>query len=88
MTFRGSTSAESAISATAEAADMAHRAGLVYVSDTLPGYRRERFGKRFRYLLPDDRVLKSRVELKRIAQLAIPPAYEDVWVCMDPRGHL
>ena len=67
---------------------MAHRAGLVYVSDTLPGYRRERIGKRFRYFLPDERQLKARAELKRIAQLAIPPAYEEVWVCMDPRGHL
>jgi DNA topoisomerase IB len=88
MTFRGSTSAESALSAAAEAADMAHRAGLVYVSDALPGYRREHYGKRFRYFLPDGRQLKARVELKRVAQLAIPPAYEEVWVCLNPRGHL
>jgi DNA topoisomerase IB len=67
---------------------MAHRAGLVYVSDALPGYRREHYGKRFRYFLPDGRQLKARVELKRVAQLAIPPAYEEVWVCLNPRGHL
>lgn len=26
--------------------------------------------------------------LERIAELAIPPAWRDVWVCMDPLGHL
>jgi DNA topoisomerase-1 len=26
--------------------------------------------------------------LERIAQLAIPPAWKDVWICTDPRGHL
>ncbi len=67
---------------------MAHRAGLVYVSDTLPGYRRERHGKKFRYFLPSGQQLRSAADLKRIAQLAIPPAYEEVWICMDPRGHL
>ncbi len=67
---------------------MASRAGLVYVSDTIAGYRRQRLGKRFRYLLPDGRPLRSSSELKRIARLAIPPAYESVWICIDPRGHL
>ena len=27
-------------------------------------------------------------EIARINALAIPPAYTDVWICMDPRGHL
>jgi DNA topoisomerase IB len=67
---------------------MASRAGLIYVSDALAGYRRERAGRGFRYFLPDNRELKAPAELKRIARLAIPPAYENVWVCMDPRGHL
>ena len=75
-------------SAAAEAAHMAQRAGLVYVSDAAPGYSRERTGKRFRYLLPDGRQLKAAGELMRIAGLAIPPAYEDVWICTNPRGHL
>lgn len=67
---------------------MAIRAGLIYVSDSMAGYRRARRGRRFRYLLPDGRPLKSSTELRRIARLAIPPAYESVWICMDPRGHL
>lgn len=32
--------------------------------------------------------MTGRVALQRIAALAIPPAYEEVWVCTDPRGHL
>lgn len=67
---------------------MAKRVGLVYVSDAAPGYRRERVGKRFRYHMPDGRQLRDAAELKRIAVLAIPPAYDHVWISMDPRGHL
>jgi DNA topoisomerase-1 len=88
MTFNASSSAVPSVSAASEAAHMASRAGLIYVSDTVVGYRRQRFGKRFRYFLPDNRQLKAPAELKRIASLAIPPAYENVWICTDPRGHM
>jgi DNA topoisomerase IB len=83
-----STSEASAAGAAPAAAHMAERAGLVYVSDACAGFRRERAGKSFVYYRPDARRLKSRPELRRIASLAIPPAYEQVWICMDPRGHL
>jgi DNA topoisomerase-1 len=76
------------VGAESEASVMATRAGLVYVCDRIAGYRRERRGRGFRYRLPDDRRLRSLAELQRIARLAIPPAYENVWICMDPRGHL
>jgi DNA topoisomerase IB len=88
MTFRASLPAESFVSAAAEAAHMAQSVGLVYVSDSVAGYRRERADKRFRYLTPDGRRLSDQAELERIARLAVPPAYEDVWICMDPHGHL
>ena len=88
MTIRVPPSNDVFATAAAEAAHMAARAGLIYVSDTLPGYRRIRAGKRFRYLLPDGRLLKSRRELLRVARLAVPPAYKDVWICLDPRGHV
>jgi DNA topoisomerase I len=88
MTLDANPSALQFVSAAAEAAHMASRAGLIYVSDTMQGYRRLRSGKRFRYLLPDSRPLKAAAELKRIIRLAIPPAYENVWICADPRGHL
>jgi DNA topoisomerase-1 len=88
MTKNAGHSLASIVRADSEAADMATRAGLIYVSDSMPGYRRARWGRRFRYLLPDGRRLKSSAELQRIARLAIPPAYESVWICIDPRGHL
>jgi DNA topoisomerase-1 len=88
MTFRANPSPEPFVSAAAESAHMAETAGLVYVSDSDAGYRRERFGKRFRYFTPERRRLKDRAELARIARIAVPPAYEDVWICMNARGHL
>jgi len=72
----------------AEAAEMAVAAGLVYVSDSDPGIRRLRKGEAFAYIKSDDRPLVAAAELARIARLAIPPAYEEVWICTNPRGHL
>ncbi|TMG84442.1 MAG: DNA topoisomerase IB [Betaproteobacteria bacterium] len=73
---------------TAQSWTSAAAAGLVYVSDSMPGLRRVRRGKGFAYLLPDGHKLSDGAEIDRIARLAIPPAYEDVWICRDPRGHL
>jgi len=42
----------------------------------------------FKYYRPDGRVLRQASELKRIARLVIPPAWTDVWICPDPRGHI
>ena len=53
-----------------------------------PGIRRMRAGRGFYYLTPENRRLTSASELKRIASLAVPPAYKDVWICVSPRGHL
>jgi DNA topoisomerase-1 len=72
----------------AEAAQMAVEAGLIYVSDAEPGIRRLRAGKGFRYLTPENRRLAAARELKRIASLAIPPAYRNVWISLQARGHL
>lgn len=79
---------DGASGAAAEAAHMALEAGLVYVSDNEPGFRRLRSGRGFKYLTPGNRRLAELRELKRIAGLAIPPAYRDVWICMQARGHL
>ena len=62
--------------------------GLRYVSDEAPGIRRLRRGRHFAYLDPQGRRLRDRATLARIRSLAIPPAYEDVWICPDPRGHI
>ena len=62
--------------------------GLVYVSDAAPGIRRLRRGAGFAYRQPDGRPLRDVGELARIRRLAIPPAYEQVWICPLPHGHL
>jgi DNA topoisomerase-1 len=41
-----------------------------------------------RYLAPNGRVLRDKLTLQRIASLAIPPAWTDVWICPHPDGHL
>lgn len=61
---------------------------LVFTSDRMPGYRRLRRGRGFSYQLPDGKRLADRIEQQRIRSLAIPPAYEEVWVCMIENGHL
>jgi hypothetical protein len=71
---------------TEPAARAARAAGLVYVSDRDPGFSRVRCGKGFRYLRPDGQPLRAAAQLRRIASLAIPPAYEQVWICRQPRA--
>ncbi|MBY6263182.1 DNA topoisomerase IB [Azospirillum sp. 412522] len=63
-------------------------AGLTYSSDEMPGIRRRRYGKGFRFLWPDGAQVTEEDTLDRIRKLAIPPAYRDVWICPDPDGHL
>jgi DNA topoisomerase I len=53
-----------------------------------PGLARRGRGRGFEYLDPDGERVDDPEELERIAQLAIPPAWREVWICMDPRGHL
>jgi len=88
MTLKSSQESDKPVGSAAEAAQMAIEAGLVYVSDAEPGIRRLRVGRGFRYVTPENRELAAEKDLKRIASLAIPPAYEDVWITMKPRGHL
>src|SRR5580658_9934778 len=88
MTLKSSNLGANLTGVAAEAAQMAVQAGLIYVSDAEPGIRRLRSGKGFRYVTPENRRLALPQELKRIAGLAIPPAYRDVWISMKPRGHL
>ena len=68
--------------------ESAKAAGLRYTTDAKPGIRRRRRGKTFSYVGPDGRVIRAAAELARIRALVIPPAWADVWICPDPRGHL
>jgi DNA topoisomerase IB len=53
-----------------------------------PGYTRRRRGRGFSYLGSDGTPLTDPGELARIRALVIPPAWTDVWICCDPRGHI
>jgi DNA topoisomerase-1 len=74
----------------ADAERSARFAGLHYVSDEQPGIRRERDRRRraFRYVAPNGREVRDSKTLDRIDALRIPPAWTNVWICTDPRGHI
>lgn len=71
-----------------ESVQAAKSAGLVYSSDEEPGITRERRGKGFAYRSPDGSLLTDQKTKRRIKQLVLPPAWEDVWICPSPRGHI
>ena len=60
---------------------------LVYVSDSQPGIERKKSGKYFTYYLSGKKIEDKR-EIERIKKLVIPPAWEKVWICTLPNGHL
>lgn len=53
-----------------------------------PGLRRIRRGRGFQYVEEDGTPIEDREVLERLRALAIPPAWEDVWICPHPRGHI
>ena len=58
------------------------------MNDAEPRIRRIRRGAGFAYVGAAGRPVRDRKTLTRIRKLAIPPAYTDVWICPDPRGHI
>jgi DNA topoisomerase-1 len=68
----------------------AAEADLQYVNDGTPGISRHptKDEKTFTYRTPDGKPVRDAATLDRIRKLAVPPAYRDVWICLDPRGHL
>lgn len=71
-----------------EPSQSAKAAGLRYVSDEQPGIRRQRWGRGFSYFDPTGDRIQDPDELKWLKALPIPPAWEDVWICPFPNGHL
>jgi DNA topoisomerase-1 len=71
---------------------------LRHVDDRQPGLRRRRTGKKvrqgkrwieqFQFLDADGRVVRDAETLQRIRKLAIPPAWEEVWICPQASGHI
>ncbi len=53
-----------------------------------PGITRRRRGRGWEYLDEDGRKIGDPEVVARIEALAIPPAWEDVWICARPMGHI
>lgn len=66
----------------------AQKAGLRYVSDSTTGFTRQRRGRGFSYLDENRDRIQDQEILERIKALNIPPAWEEVWICPRPDGHL
>ncbi len=60
----------------------------MYSTDARPGIRRVRRGRGFVYTRADGENVTDDATLSRIRSLAIPPAWTDVWISPQPRGHL
>ena len=62
--------------------------GLTYYPDSRPGISRRRRGRGFSYTAADGTSIDDKGERARIASLAVPPAYEKVWISPKAHGHL
>ncbi len=68
--------------------DAAEDAGLRYVSDDRPGYTRKAKGDGFEYFDAEGKAIRDEPRLQRLKQLAIPPAWTDVWICPVSNCHI
>lgn len=66
----------------------ARKLGLRLSQDDRPGLMRARHGKTFSYRTATGATVDDARTLQRLRALAIPPAWTDVWICADARGHL
>ena len=71
-----------------DSVESAKSAGLRYVSDAKPGITRKRWRKGFRYFDAEGAQVRESETLARIKSLVVPPAWNDVWICPNPKGHL
>ncbi|MEZ0611466.1 DNA topoisomerase IB [Fibrella sp. WM1] len=71
-----------------DAVQLARAAKLTYVNDTMPGIARRQKGDRYEYVDPKGTPIDDDATLDRIRRLALPPAYQHVWICPKPNGHL
>jgi DNA topoisomerase-1 len=62
-------------------------ADLVYVNDKEDGIARKKKGSGFSYSFKN-KLVKDKDLLQRIKKLAIPPAWQNVWICPDESGHI
>ena len=62
--------------------------GLRWYPDNRPGITRRKAGRGWSYRAPDGTTIDNRQERARINALAVPPAYENVWISPLVNGHL
>jgi len=62
--------------------------GVKRVDCSGSGIMRRRAGRGFVYIDVRGGRITDAEALARIRSLAIPPAWRDVWICSDPRGHI
>ena len=67
---------------------IASEAELLYVNKFTNGLRRRRRGKGFSYYSVHTKTPVSARTRARVESLAIPPAWEDVWICANSKGHI
>jgi DNA topoisomerase I len=63
-------------------------AGLTYIQDFAAGYTRQKCGKGFKFLDESGKVISCKKTRERLASLVIPPAWKNVWICIDGNGHI
>ena len=61
---------------------------LVYYPDDRPGITRRRHGRGFTYRGPDGTTIARGAERTRLEAMAVPPAYDRVWMTPLDNGHL
>ena len=66
----------------------AKAAKLRYMTDTMPGISRHRAGDQFSYVDSQGNPIEDNATLARIRSMALPPAWENVWICARENGHL
>ncbi|NLA56156.1 MAG: DNA topoisomerase IB [Corynebacterium humireducens] len=63
-------------------------AGLTWISDSSPGWSRQRRGRGFSYLDTGGQVIRDPAVREHVQSLVIPPAWQDVWISPRASGHL
>jgi DNA topoisomerase-1 len=62
--------------------------GLRYIEGEEAGYSRQKSGQGFKYLDSKNQTLADKELKRRITELVIPPAWQEVWICPQPNGHV
>lgn len=67
---------------------LAKKIHLRYIPDSIPGIKRSKYGKGFKYIDPNGVTISNLNTIQRINELSIPPAWKNVWISPYPQGHL